>query len=98
MADFNGDGLDDIATQTEDDSDAGSTPMLAVFTSDGAGAFHPPLKDLGVGGPSSPMLAGDFNGDGLPDLAMTFTGASIGGTLWRLRWPCLPTLEEASSG
>jgi len=64
-ADFNGDGLLDIAVANQDSNTV--TILLGI----GNGGFSPaPGSPLAVG--VSPLLieAGDFNGDGIPDLAV----------------------------
>jgi len=69
-ADFNGDGLVDIAGSY---SDGGAPPHpghVAVFLQDAAapGRFTPPQLH-GVGNDPFALTAGDFNGDGRIDLA-----------------------------
>jgi hypothetical protein len=82
VADFNADGLDDLATFTSTDGDAGLPFALEVFTSRGGGAFNAPTVDALVSPPPLPEIAkGDFNGDGLPDLAMGFDGPRAGGAV-----------------
>jgi hypothetical protein len=71
VADFNGDGKQDIALTT----DLGD---VAVFQGNGDGTFQAPVFYLvGYHGPQPSGLAvGDFNGDGKPDLAATDFNAS----------------------
>jgi uncharacterized repeat protein (TIGR01451 family) len=68
-ADFNGDGIPDLATISTDNG--GSPYTVAVFLGNGDGTFRTgPISQ-----PSTPwsypfMISGDFNGDGEPDLAI----------------------------
>ncbi len=62
VADFNRDGKLDIAAS---DSGNGNTIILL---GDGIGGFGAPITSTGTGG--GPMAVGDFNGDGIPDLAV----------------------------
>jgi hypothetical protein len=79
VADFDSDGLDDIVTVTSDD-DAGSL-ALEVFTSRGGGAFNDPIADGLVSSPQLGLIAGDFNGDGLPDIATAFSPSRSGASV-----------------
>src|SRR5262249_3471679 len=66
VGDFNGDGLDDLATSDQDF--AGHD--LNVLLSRGDGTFRAPIN-IDVGPVIQPHVAvGDFNGDGTPDLAV----------------------------
>jgi hypothetical protein len=68
-ADFNGDGKQDLATVTCSSSGACDTSALDLLFGNGDGTFQPHVdQDLGVPGQS--MVAGDFNLDGIPDLAI----------------------------
>lgn len=68
VADFNGDGLDDLATS--DQNDAGHD--VNVLLSRGDGTFHAPVNiDVGpILSTNTHVATGDFNGDGKPDLAV----------------------------
>ena len=68
-ADFNRDGLDDLAVFNFDGGTAGA-PFIAVLLSSGDGQFTQ-SDALDEGSFSSPtsLIAADFNGDGIPDLA-----------------------------
>ena len=68
-ADFNGDGILDLATA--------STTGIQVLLGDGSGGFNQapgsPITLLPFTGPGAESLAaGDFNGDGIQDLAVQF--------------------------
>ena len=60
-ADFNGDGLLDVATAGD---------LLSVFLGNGDGTFAPPIEITTNTYGSSYISAADFNGDGVPDLAL----------------------------
>jgi VCBS repeat protein len=68
IADFNGDGIPDLAIAFPEDDVARQT-TVSVLLGNGDGTFQAPLAfDVGVG-PTS-LAVGDFNSDGLPDLAV----------------------------
>ena len=65
VGDFNGDGIQDIATANF------SAQNVAVFLGDGLGGFTAaPGSPLAVGSNPSVMAGADFNGDGIPDLVV----------------------------
>jgi hypothetical protein len=73
VADLNGDGIPDIA------SSASFLDKVSVFVGQGNGNFAAPV-DFALPGYSAPwsLTAGDFNGDGAPDLGVAdFTGLGI---------------------
>jgi hypothetical protein len=79
VADFDSDGLDDIATATTTDADAGSSSVLEVFTSWRGGGYGAPIADVLATSPQFVgLVAGDFNGDGLPDLVTAFPRSNGG--------------------
>src|SRR5262249_16762083 len=73
VEDFNNDSKLDIATC---DKVAGG---ISVLLGDGAGHFQSPVL-YGVGARTDGLQAGDFNGDGNPDLAVG-TAVNVGGFL-----------------
>ncbi|HYA18576.1 MAG TPA: FG-GAP-like repeat-containing protein [Bryobacteraceae bacterium] len=69
VADFNGDGIPDFAT-----TNSGSN-NVSVFLGNGSGGFTAaPGSPFAVGTSPFPIAAGDFNGDGIPDLAVANYG------------------------
>lgn len=84
VGDFDGDGIDDIATLVLVGFGSDQSLSLALFSGDGAGGFdYPtaldPVSDDVFEGffpfelPSKELAAGDFDGDGDLDLALTST-------------------------
>ena len=81
VADFNGDGNLDLAiagpigylSDAYGDSGAGCT---FVMLGNGDGTFQEPIIHTGAGSTPSLMAAGDINGDGIPDLALVYSGQS----------------------
>jgi len=76
-ADFNGDSKIDLAASN------GTPGSVVVLTGDGAGNFTP-VANFGHGGPvlnvsatNPPLVVGDFNGDGNPDLAVSNSQRSL---------------------
>jgi hypothetical protein len=72
VADFNGDGKDDVATTTIlNPNQSTESIVLEVFTGAGNDTFNGPAMYGIVDVPSVyQVVTGDFNGDGKPDLAM----------------------------
>ena len=72
IADFNGDGIPDIALAQSDDPSHGS---LIILLGSGDGLF---TKEAPIAVPvSSTFVTGDFNADGIPDLAVTSPDGSV---------------------
>jgi hypothetical protein len=70
-ADFNGDGIPDLAIISSNNSSYGGPFTVAVFLGNGDGTFRagPTIQPSGM--QVYPfMISGDFNGDGKPDLAI----------------------------
>jgi hypothetical protein len=67
--DFNGDGIRDLAV-AERDSNGGT---VEVLLGNGDGSFQAPRPVASAGDPNS-LAVGDFNGDGILDLAVTTPG------------------------
>jgi VCBS repeat protein/FG-GAP repeat protein len=76
VADFNGDGLQDIARAMGD----GSFGLMEIANGNGDGTFQAPVRYLVPPSQSSMggifITASDFNGDGKPDVALAVGGAS----------------------
>lgn len=67
VADFNGDGFLDLAV-----SDATAGPgSLAILLGNGDGTFTASTESPAVGSYPDSIAVGDFNSDGIPDLAVT---------------------------
>lgn len=71
VADYNNDGFLDIATSNYD---AQSVSVLLGTGSSTAGQAFLAPKNYVVGKNPTGLVAGDFNGDGLPDIAVTIGG------------------------
>ncbi len=69
VGDLNGDGRQDLATANR--ALFGGTPSVSVLLGTGDGSFQP--QSLLVGGQPRSVAAGEFNGDGRPDLAVAST-------------------------
>ncbi|MGC2245778.1 MAG: FG-GAP-like repeat-containing protein, partial [Terriglobales bacterium] len=73
VADFNGDGIPDIATAN---ASFGLTGTMSVFLGKGNGQFQAPV-DYVTGTFTSGIVSGDFNQDGIPDIAAMSQGDSL---------------------
>ena len=73
VADFNGDGIPDMAVLspcTAGCRQADGRATLAVLLGNGDGAFQTPVVHAAETFEPVSLVAGDFNGDGRPDLAL----------------------------
>jgi len=81
--DFNGDGITDLAVVStySDYFGPGSTPpgAVSILMGNGDGTFRPPVE-YAVGQDPVAMVTGDFDGDGITDLAVAEGGDSLWGT------------------
>ncbi len=77
VADFNGDGKMDIAVSNFDSN------TIAVFLNQGGGTFGAPtINAIQIPNGLGPLILGDFNEDGKPDLlASTISGPEVALTL-----------------
>jgi hypothetical protein len=78
VADYNGDGFQDLALSLG----WGLQGLLEILNGNGNGTFQPPVL-YNVPSPTSStggltLVAGDFDGDGKPDIAQQYGGASSG--------------------
>ena len=66
--DFDGDGNRDVATLSRPDRSAEEHQNIHVLRGSGVGTFAPPVAFV-TASTGQALVAGDFTGDGLPDLA-----------------------------
>jgi hypothetical protein len=67
VADFNRDGLPDLAVLNNVN---GGTGSVTVLLGNGDGTFNPASASPATGIDPNALASGDFNGDGIPDLAV----------------------------
>jgi len=70
VADLDSDGIPDVAVLSVGNGGGGE---LSVFLGMGGGTFTP-LAPLEFSSPTPSLAAGDFDGDGIPDLVVAFGG------------------------
>jgi hypothetical protein len=77
--DFDVDGRADLAMAFDDDGEISIDVYRSTVTPQGGGAFaQQPWQSQAGGWPAQrAWLAGDFTGDGLPDLAITFRNGNV---------------------
>jgi hypothetical protein len=75
IADFNGDGRNDVVMSTSFSSNTNDNSIL-VFFQNASGGLNPPVR-YAVGANANSIAVGDFNGDGRKDIAVGKTGNGI---------------------
>ena len=71
VADFNGDGIPDLAVIDSDNS------VVDILLGDGAGSFTSETTNPPISGIPSHFVTGDFNGDGKADLAVAQNDGTV---------------------
>jgi hypothetical protein len=74
VGDFNGDGHLDLAVALAGTGSQSNTAGLAILLGQGDGTFSGPTV-YPAGSSDAGVVVGDFNGDGIPDVAVTVDGA-----------------------
>jgi hypothetical protein len=84
VADLNGDGIPDLAVAngcaTDTNLACSSDGAVAVLLGNGDGTFQAPVSYDSAGNQANFVAVGDFNGDGVPDLAVANLASSAGGS------------------
>ncbi|HWW15615.1 MAG TPA: VCBS repeat-containing protein [Candidatus Dormibacteraeota bacterium] len=71
LGDFNKDGIPDLAVVNCPRFDQGATGSVTILLGNGDGTFTAKAESPATRGQPLFIAAGDFNGDGIPDLAVT---------------------------
>ena len=71
VGDFNRDGIPDLAVANCPRFDQGATGSATVLLGNGDGTFTAEAESPAAGGQPLFITTGDFNGDGIPDLAVS---------------------------
>jgi hypothetical protein len=71
VADINGDGKQDLIVTGK----RGTTGLIATMLGNGDGSFQPPVETDFTGATSSATVVGDFNADGILDVALVSAGS-----------------------
>jgi len=94
-ADFNGNGLDDIAIALQD----GSNGMVLVLFNAGDGTNFTPLQiPLAPGAIPTALVAGDFLGNGFPDIAVTNAANDTVTIIANFGWAFAPLFPPINVG
>ncbi len=93
VGDFNGDGIPDLAV-ADTNGPSGPDGMVSILLGRGDGTFLPSV-DYTVGGGPRALVVGDFNGDGVPDLAVE-SGTMISVLLGRGDGTFAPAIATAN--
>jgi len=71
VGDFNKDGIPDLAVANCPRFDQGATGSVTILLGNGDGTFTAKAESPAAGGQPLFIAAGDFNGDGIPDLVVS---------------------------